>query len=41
MTVCPEERATRFNLKQIGRSDSYVLEGRNVLSQMVRNKSKE
>jgi hypothetical protein len=41
MTVCPEERATRFVLRKIGNSDSYVLEGRNILSQLIRNKSKE
>jgi hypothetical protein len=41
MTVCGEDRATRFTLTKIGNTNSYVLLGRNVLSQLVRNKSKE
>ena len=39
--ACAEERATRFILKRIGSSSSYLLEGRNNLQEMVRNKSKE
>lgn len=40
MTVCGEEKATRFILNRMGNSNNFILEGRNILSQLIRNKSK-
>ena len=39
--TCSPERATRFVLKRLGSSQTYVMEGRNNLAHLVRNKSKE
>ena len=41
--ICSEERATRFTLKSKSatNSNSYIMEGKNILSLMVKNKSKE
>jgi hypothetical protein len=37
--TCSEDRATRFLLSKVVDSNKYIIEGRNSLSQMVRNKS--